>query len=53
MRAFILPLGFECQGMPWADFRNLTEVDLKPLFAYLRTVPQVKHLVDNTEPQSY
>lgn len=39
--------------MPWADFRNLTDSDLKALFAYLRTVPAVQHRVDNTEPPTY
>ena len=39
--------------MPWADFRNLTDADLKALFAYLRTVAPVQHRVDNTEPPTY
>lgn len=39
--------------MPWADFRNLTDSDLKALFAYLRTVPAVQHRVDNTEPPTF
>ncbi len=35
--------------MIWADLKNLTDDDLKALFAYLRTVPRVQHKVDNTE----
>jgi hypothetical protein len=38
------------QIMPWWDFRNLTDEDLKDIFAYLRTVPPVKHHVDNSQP---
>jgi mono/diheme cytochrome c family protein len=39
--------------MPWAFFRNLTDNDLKAMFAYLRTVKPVQHRVDNTEPPGY
>ena len=39
--------------MPWAYFRNLTDEDLKSIFAYLRTLKPVCHHVDNTEPVSY
>jgi len=35
--------------MPWGYFRNLTDDDLKAIFAYLRTLPPVRHRVDNTE----
>jgi hypothetical protein len=35
--------------MPWGYFRNMTDEDLKAIFAYLRTLPPVKHRVDNTE----
>jgi mono/diheme cytochrome c family protein len=38
------------QIMPWWDLRNLTDQDLKAIFAYLRTVPPVQHRVDNTKP---
>jgi mono/diheme cytochrome c family protein len=38
------------QIMPWHDFRNLTDEDLKAIFAYLRTLKAVKHRVDNAEP---
>ena len=39
--------------MPWAFFRNLTDDDLKAIFAYLRTLKPVFHYVDNTEPPTY
>lgn len=39
--------------MPWVVYRNLTEDDLKALFAWVRTIPPVKHHVDNTEPATY
>jgi mono/diheme cytochrome c family protein len=38
------------QIMPWHMFRHLTDDDLKAMFAYLRTLPPVKHRVDNAEP---
>jgi len=36
--------------MPWGYFRNMTDDDLKAIYAYLRTLKPVKHAVDNTEP---
>lgn len=39
--------------MPWDYFRNLTDDDLKAIFAYLRTVKPVCHHVDNTEVATY
>jgi len=41
------------QIMPWATFRNMTDGDLRAIFAYLKTLPPVKHCVDNTEPSTY
>jgi mono/diheme cytochrome c family protein len=38
------------QIMPWWNYRGLTDEDLKAMFAYLRTVPPVKHRVDNSKP---
>lgn len=35
--------------MPWGYFRNMTDEDLKAIYAYLRTLPPVQHRVDNTE----
>jgi mono/diheme cytochrome c family protein len=37
-------------AMPWWTYRNMTDVDLKAVFAYLRTLKPVHHNVDNTEP---
>jgi len=39
--------------MPWGFFRNLSDDDLKAIFAYLRTLKPVQHRVDNTEPPRY
>lgn len=35
--------------MPWGYFRNMTDEDLRAIFAYLRTLAPVRHRVDNTE----
>jgi Cytochrome c len=35
--------------MPVSIYKNLTDDDLKAIFAYLRTVKPVKHRVDNSE----
>lgn len=35
--------------MPWWVHRGMTDEDLKAMFAYLQTVPPIKHRVDNTE----
>ena len=35
--------------MPTGYFKNMTDEDLKAIFAYLRTLRPVKHRVDNTE----
>lgn len=36
--------------MPWIYTRNMSDEDLKDIFAYLRTLKPVRHAVDNTEP---
>jgi mono/diheme cytochrome c family protein len=36
--------------MLWRYYRNMTDDDLKAIFAYLRTLKPVQHRVDNTEP---
>ena len=36
-----------------ALFKALSDDQLKDVFAYLRTVPAVKHRVDNTEPPTF
>jgi mono/diheme cytochrome c family protein len=39
--------------MPWPVYRNLTDDDLKAVFAYLKTIPPVKnHVPDPTEPDA-
>lgn len=35
--------------MPWYFYRNMTDEDLKAVYAYIRTLKPVKHTVDNTE----
>jgi mono/diheme cytochrome c family protein len=41
------------QIMPWSTFRNMTDGDLQAIYAYLKTLPPVRHRVDNTEPPTY
>ena len=41
---FIMPIGY---------FKNMSDEDLKAIFAYLRTVPPVQHRIDNTEPPTF
>ena len=36
--------------MPWRFYRNMTDADLRDLFAYLKTLKPVEHFVDNTLP---
>lgn len=38
------------QIMPWANFRGMTDEDLLSIFAYVKTIPAVRHRVDNSEP---
>jgi cytochrome c553 len=35
--------------MPWRAYRNMTDDDLKAIFAYLRTLKPVQNRVDNSE----
>ena len=39
--------------MPFESLRNLTEDDLADMFAYLRSVPPVKHRISNTDPPTF
>ena len=39
--------------MPYSYFKNMTDDDLKAIFAYVRTVKPVRHHVDNSEPPVY
>ena len=36
--------------MPWMVFKNMTDDDLKAIFAYLKTIPPVKNNVPEYEP---
>ena len=38
------------QIMPWEAYRNMTDEDLKDIFAYLKTLKPVHHRVDNSLP---
>jgi len=35
--------------MPWAAYRGLSDTDLLAIFSYLKNVPPVHHVVDNTK----
>lgn len=39
--------------MPFGEFKDLSDDDLKAIFAYLRTLPPMRHRVDNTLPPTY
>ena len=39
--------------MPWVFYRNMTDDDLKSMFAFLQTLKPIKHQLDNTEPPTY
>lgn len=39
--------------MPFIQIRNLSDDDLKAIFAYLKTLPPMKHRVDNSLPPTY
>src|SRR5262249_3426480 len=39
--------------MPFGEFQNITDDDMKAIFAYLKSVPPVKHRVDNSLPPTY
>jgi cytochrome c553 len=41
------------QIMPWHVFRNMTDQDLKAIYAFLKTLPPVAHRTDNTEAPGY
>jgi mono/diheme cytochrome c family protein len=38
--------------MPWISYRDMTDEDLKSIFAYLRSLKPIRHHVDNTETPS-
>jgi len=31
--------------MPWASYNNLTDADLKAIYAYLKTIPKISNRV--------
>jgi mono/diheme cytochrome c family protein len=39
--------------MPFLAFHNLQSADIRAIFAYLRTVPPVRHEIDNTDPPTF
>jgi hypothetical protein len=39
--------------MPWLAYRKLSDGDLEVIFAYLRSVPPVRHRVNNTDPPTW
>src|SRR5829696_2144795 len=39
--------------MPWWVYKDMTDEDLKSIFAYLRTLEPVEHRVDNTEKPTF
>ena len=39
-------------AMPWYFYRNMTDSDLKAIFAYLKALPPISHKIDNTQPPS-
>jgi mono/diheme cytochrome c family protein len=39
--------------MPWAFYRNMTDDDLKAIFAWLQAQDPVKHIVDNAAPPTF
>jgi hypothetical protein len=36
--------------MPFSSFKNITEDDLKDIYAYIKTLQPVKHRISNTDP---
>jgi mono/diheme cytochrome c family protein len=40
-------------AMPWIYFRTLTDEDLRDIFSYLRSVPPVRHDVNNSDAPTF
>jgi mono/diheme cytochrome c family protein len=40
-------------AMPWDRFRLLSDADLSAIFLYLRSVPPVRHRVNNADPPTW
>ena len=41
------------RAMLWFEFRKLTDDDLGAIFEFLRSVPSVRHRVNNADPPTY
>ena len=41
------------RAMLWLEFRKLTDDDLGAIFEFLRSVPPVRHRVNNADPPTY
>jgi len=39
-------------AMPWLFYRQMTDSDLRAIFAYLKALPPISHKIDNTQPPS-
>jgi hypothetical protein len=39
--------------MPFDSYRNMKPGDLRAIYAYLHTVPKIRHEIDNTDPPTY
>jgi mono/diheme cytochrome c family protein len=39
--------------MPWTVFKNMTDEDIKAIYAFLKTIKPVKHFVNNISPPAY
>jgi len=39
--------------MPWYWYKDMSDEDLKSIFAALRAEPPVNHIIDNTEPPTW
>ena len=40
-------------AMPWRAYGKLTDDDLRAVFSYLRSIPPVRHRVNNTDPATW
>jgi hypothetical protein len=40
-------------AMPWVFFKEMTDADLRAIFAYLNRVPLVRHRVSNFDPPTF
>ena len=43
-------VGVEVFAMPWGFGRNLTDDDLRAMWAFIHTLPPASHHVDNSTP---